>query len=154
MAVLPTGILSIPVERLAELVASSTTFQAKTGTVSEATALPFVFRPVKDEPHSGAFAVVQEMAFGVKSNFGAFASGVLILQFWDEVTEVAQQDAWYDFGNFVGAVIKDVINESRKGGRLLIREGIDQVGSIRAKRTEESDYFFKEFNVPYGITAA
>jgi hypothetical protein len=138
MAVTPSGIISGPVDSLADLWAASAQFQSITGAADAAEAKadfvhpganankqlrrPFVAIPF---PENLVWAPVQR---------GAFGTGRLMCWYEAPVTSANAKtyaDALYAFGNDLGQIVKEIVQESVNqtiaSGRLFItRCGYDQ----------------------------
>ncbi len=157
MAVVPDGIESCPLDKLADLVASSPRFQTWVGEISEAAAKAHVYigNLSEDETDISAarpFAVVwHRFAANTVNRMGGFGFGTLAVHFEAAVTETTQRDALYEFTNEVGHVVREMQRESRGGGRLCV-PSISALGPPqRSMRTEQEDYYWQEFEIVYGL---
>jgi hypothetical protein len=158
----PSGILSTPIDALADLIAGSTTFQAWVGAPDSPTAKLRVY--VSARSASGAEAYVRPFAlvivpdgFTMNIMTGHFASGELKVLFEaNTVTGHDHTDSTYDFANQIGQILDDVMVASYAPGALLI-SGISMVTPPqRADLIEEGgqdDYFQCMVSVKYGLSS-
>lgn len=160
MAVVPDGIESCPLDKLADLVASSARFQTWVGEITEPLAKTHVFigaLDVEETSISGArpFAAVwHRFAANTINSMGGFGFGTLAVHFEDTITETTQKDALFEFANEAGNIIREMQRESRAGGRLIV-QGISALGPPQpSMRTEQEKYFWQEFEIQYGVLAA
>lgn len=161
MAVSPTGILSTPLDSLAELVASSTSFQTWVGALDATAAKAKVYRTARDQSGASAWARPFALAtipsgWNLTDALQQYATGSMHLLFEDDVDSAnagSHEDAAYEFTNNVGAVIKEMIRNASSPGYLYV-SGIEIVsGAQRACVEEGSDYYQIWFRVAYGLKA-
>lgn len=168
MAVTPTGVLCGPVDEVANLIAASPAFQTQVGFPgSAANAKTKVYGVARAAtgfgalPYARPFALVTWQSLFVRR--GGFGRGVGWFMFEAEpsaeyrFTPAAPlgsdpQSAAYEFGNWVGAVLAEMMIESEKGGRLIVPEdGIKLAHPIQRSLTEEGvDYFQAAFTIEFG----
>jgi hypothetical protein len=158
-----SGIVAEPTHLLAELVASSATFQTETGAADETAALAFVHEvSVRGTDVVRPMAVVSSLR-NHSTGRGGFGTGMLLLIFEDDVPDGYGRDDVTEgepdnsagslpFRNWVGAVIDEMWDEQENGGRLLVRK-IDQDGELtRSGPDDASDYFQQRYLVQWGAT--
>jgi hypothetical protein len=158
-----TSIVSTPTHLLAELVASSATFQTQTGTADEAAALAFVHEvSVRGADVVRPMAVVSALRTHAIGR-GGYGTGTLTLIFEDDVPDGYGRDdvtegepdnsaGSEEFRNWVGDVIDEMMDEQENGGRLLVRR-IDQDGELTRSGPEDvGDYFQLRYMVHWGAT--
>lgn len=156
-----TGILSAPLDALADLVAASATFQTWVGAANAAAAKPRVYRSARDgsggSGYTRPFALaVLPAEFGVMLTHGSFASGAMDVLFEADIASGdldSHEDAGYEFANKIGAIIDEMMAASYGGGYLFVRK-IEQVAPpARAENIEQSDYYQAWYRVHYGLEA-
>lgn len=140
MAVVPTGILSLPLFNLATLLSKCPNFRAWTGTGNEAAAFARIeYQAVDDfNEDTGAstithpFAMIQfssqeNWALNTAGQGAPSESGELILYFEDLVAsenQDSQADAFFTFSNALGAIITDVFNLAVPNGLCVPLQSI------------------------------
>lgn len=161
MAVTPTGIISAPLDALASLVASSTTFQAWVGAIDEAAAKPRAY-PIA-ATGQGEFAFVRPFALiyfvpGFRIKRGGYGSGNLQILFEaavnpDYAADGQDADAVFGFTNKVGDILKEMMVNSEASGRLFLPDNafVLAAGPHRSGPKEADDYLQAAFNVQYGV---
>jgi hypothetical protein len=161
-----SGIVAEPTHLLAELVAASPTFQTVTGTASEAEALDFVHEvSVAGSEVVRPFAVVSA-PMGHAIGRGGFGTGELTLIFEDAVPEGYTRDDLAEgstdepdssdgseaFRNWVGAVVHEMMDEQENGGRLLVRQIVQDGLFVRSAAEDKADYFQLRYKVQWGAS--
>lgn len=155
MAVVPSGILSEPLDEFATLISQSATFQSWTGTATPAAAKArIVVRQAVGVP-TRPFAAI-DIVPGFEVRRGGHASGQMWLYFEATVTagNSTEPDAYYEFANKVGAVLDEIMTEMENAGRLLIQSrGLAfETPPQRGSREEKGDdYYLCSFRVPWGL---
>lgn len=151
----PTGIISLPIDALADLVSASSTFQTWVSAANQAAAKLRVYQgAVEGSEYTRPFALVstpEGLQFG--GRHGGFASGSLNLIFEDDVDSADADDptaALNSFANTVGAVLAEIDSASRGSGSLYVR-GIESIaGPARSSRDSVEDMYQAWFRVDYG----
>jgi hypothetical protein len=156
-----TGIISEAILAGRELFAASATWQSWTGTLSEGSALLRV-RGVaaRDSTIERPLIIVSAQPVH-RVGRGGFSSGALTVIFEDLVPEAYQRGTLpdgeidneagsEDFLNKVGAVLKEAMDVSENGGRLMALN-FDLEGKLtRSSSTEKVDYFQLRYKLTYG----
>ena len=155
MPVTPSGIQSAAIDSLRDLVAGSATFQSWTGTSTSAAAKERVYvRAVDGEGPIGyvaPFAIIVPQSFHVNIVVGAFSGGELLLYFEGDVSaeyRANHKDATYEFTNYCGAIIKEVMAGSY--ATLFITDIESTSPPVRADVIEDRDFHGQWFSITYG----
>lgn len=158
MPITPTGNMSLAVDAARDLVASSSTFQAWVSAANEAAAKARVYTVGRDGDGLAAFerpfALVSiPESYGHTVRHGGHAAGSLLLILEAEVDSDADshEDAAYDFGNTVGAIVKEMIEESQAPGRLFVRSIDQTIPPSRSGKAEAVDYYQAAYLILYGL---
>lgn len=159
MAIVPAGMISLPLSYLRATIAESAAFQSWTGTADAAAALLRIF-PVATESVIYPLCLV-DWADNFKRSMDAAGSrnyfrqdGDLAMIFMDIVDPAHDEtEASYDFMNKVGAVIDEMESYAGKPGYLDIQSIAIESGPMRPKLAEvEStalDYYQVNLVVEY-----
>lgn len=159
MSVAPTGILSVPLERLRGMVASSSAFQAWTGTTSATAAKARVHVVnVDDTDLVRPLAVVDwgdKLRWQQRSPDLHEPVGECTLYFEADVSpdEAGYQDAAYAFMNQVGAVLAEVFALSGQSGWLNLLETEMRGAPARPLKSQAvalGDFYAATFVVTWG----
>ncbi|WP_166820516.1 hypothetical protein [Thalassoroseus pseudoceratinae] len=153
MPINPSGILSTPADKLAELVSESSTFQSWVSADDATEALDSVFIQARsasgDGEYSRPFALIYFEGFS--NGLNRYANGTLYLLLEADVTESTHQDSAYEFTNQAGAIVAEVMAGSYAGGKLFIRSINSAVPPQRADFNESEDYIQQYYSIDYGL---
>lgn len=128
MPVTPSGIISLPLQYLAELLAASAVFQVWTGAANETEALDSIHYVGRADPAAlarpyaiASFAAdsgtMNRQAGGVGSSFG-ISGGVGLILFNDVNAALSIEDQVLAFANKVGAILAEMAAAAGTGGRF------------------------------------
>lgn len=158
MAITPTGILSKPLDALADLWAASAKFQELVGLPGDATntkkRVAIQHLPGADARRPFAVVAVPESYAWQPQRLGAHGTGRLWCQYEADVKpEDAEDpaDAAYRFLNDLGTILQEIFTESANGSGRLYVQGFTFDGKVmRAAREESQDYYMAAFFVDFG----
>jgi hypothetical protein len=131
MTMTATDPIGVAIQKLAELVSESTTFQTRCGVSTAAAALAFIHYPhlldpnecerpfvVIKPPKSGAHDMYRTTGGGMN---GLLNRGTLELYIGDEIDDFDdEKDPEIDFGNFEGAIITHLRSQAAVDDNLAI----------------------------------
>lgn len=161
MAVTPAGILSVPLDAAAELVAQSAAFQAWVGASSQADARRRIYLVARSskgiEKYERPYALVMlpENHRWV-TGMGAFAIGSQITILFEADTNPlyrgsdSHQDAAIDFINAIGQIVQEMTEVNQGSGPLQFDQ-IAMDGPIQRSNGKDGDEDY--FNVLFRVTA-
>lgn len=156
-----SGIISEAILAARELFAATATFQSVTGTASEIACLPLVRGIGPRESTITRPAIIVSSPRVHHVGRGGFCGGTMLCIFEDVVPEAYQRGTLPDgevdnelgseaFLNWVGAVLKEAMDVSELGGRLMAI-GFDGDGKLtRSAPTEKVDYFQIMYTLKWG----
>lgn len=161
MAVTPNGILSEPLDVLADMISESATFQTFVGAGSAAIAKQRVYISGRLAAGTDAFerpfALISPNDFSIELN--SFGTGTLDVLFEADVSSENQSsfaDATFEFLNDFGNILDELMASSYTGGNLLIQRITSTMPPQRANFNQirdntKEDYYLSEIQVAYGV---
>lgn len=174
MAVTPSGLLSLPLDALADLLAGTDAFQAWTGAATAAAAKERIHpHAVCADPNDASYALLWPYAVinwapGLTISWGGYARGPLSLIFESAVSTEYQRDgdqsrdyksAAYEHLNQVGAVLQEAYENSEASGSLILdsKQGFRLLRVGRPTEAQlangELDFYQSIWEVNWGIRA-
>lgn len=162
MTVTPDNWMSIPAEKLKQMIAASAEFQTATGAANQAEALAFVhlvdYTP-EEADFTRPFAIVSRNEDDQLNSSGnaMSAAGVLAIIVENDIaTEYLPADkaaeAEAAFTNYLGALTREIQDLSYQAGQLIIRNISIATGPTRIESNgDEPDVYSAEIHVAYGL---
>lgn len=162
MTVTPDGILSKPVDVLADMISTSATFQTFVGAPTAQVAKNRVYVSGKlatgTDQFERPFALISTNDFRIELN--SFGTGTLDVMFEADVSSENQStysDATFAFMNDFGNILDELMASSYTGGNLLIQRMAFTIAPQRANFNEikdnvKEDYYQAAIQVEYGVS--
>lgn len=155
MAVAPTGMFSLQVSQMRDLLANCVSFQVWAGVdgdpdpVASALAKIVMVREVPEKLSPGFYAAVFTPE-GAEYTIEGLSSGELGVGIKVDVTEDDEADAFFAFANPLGAVVAEMFEKAQSGGYQVLRRvrALIQRGALR---DEVSPFYFVELSFDYGV---
>lgn len=157
MAVTPSGMFSLQVSQMRNLLANCTSFQVWAGVdgdpdpVASALALvKFVRVDAADVP-AGFYAAVFAPE-GAEYTIGGLSRGELIVGIKADIGEADEGDAFFAFGNPLGAVVAEMFERSQSDGFQVLRR-VRAIIQHSGRSDEGAAFYFTELSFDYGLEA-
>lgn len=155
MAVTPTGMFSLQVLLMRNLLANCTSFQVWAGVdgaqdpVASALALILMVREDAADVPAGFHAAVFPPE-GAEYTIDGLSSGELIVGIKADISEANEADAFFEFANPLGAVVAEMFEKSQAGGFQVLRRVVAIFGRS-GRSDEDTPFYFVELSFGYGV---
>lgn len=161
MPVTPTSIETLPAEGLRTHIANSATFRTKTGTASEAAAKARIYiervdgtgRLGSTQQYVAPYALIatsEDEGHGYFGGMGNNGTLEVLFEGDSDAAHLTGEDRWYDFGNWVGAVRKEVLERASTQGLIIRRFSGVGVPSFEQEGNERR-YLYRWYKVEWGL---
>jgi len=158
MPITPVGPLSVPLDKLADLFASSPAFRSWTSLSTVESAKERVYVTARSASGSGAYIrpfVLLALVSACSIRRGGYPEGFIDILFEADVSSLTKSlptEAYYEFANNVGLILQDVIKASEEDGALSLDPmGFDLSMIQRSDIKEREDYFEAWFKIAFGV---
>ena len=176
MAVTPSGMLSLPIKSMEDLIANTSAFQAWVGAGDVATARGSIYKMALPKPSDGDTYTTSEIAalwpfviIAPNPTGGAFSADKVadadpvlldrgsILVHWENAVATEdddEPDPLYQFLNDVGGILNDMLNLSGTSTYLNVRSYNTLDGPNRATEDAHAglgDYYYMVMQFDWGI---
>lgn len=152
MAVTPTGIFSLQVSKMRDLLASCASFQAWAGVPGNEAAsllkIKFVRVDAADVPDGFHAAVFPPE--GAEYGLDGLSSGELIVGIKADITEADEGDAFFEFSNPLGDVVVEMFEKSQASGFMVLRR-VRAIFQHSGRSDEGTAFYFTELSFNYGL---